>query len=177
VAGRQPSLAFDKYVEPLQRTVSCVTDAVFSHGGYSAGKAHALTLARGVPVPLAGKRGLSIVVSQNYEIVQVQDKVRGPWKIHTLEYIYTLRNSDGPLLAYHWHPTRRVVTPHLHLYQSEFPKCHFPTGRMSLEEVLRMTIEDLEVKPIRKDWEAVLRVCQDAHEQYRTWPTSTPVQS
>ncbi len=174
MAGRRPALAVENYLEPLRRAVSCVTDAVINvGGGYHAGKQHVLVLAKGKPVPLAGDCGLSLVVVQKYEVVGATGQ-RGPWKVHTLEYAYTLHNSNGPLIAYHWHPSHTVDVPHLHHYQGPLSKCHFPTNRVSLEEVLRFAITDLGAKPIRDDWEDVLRTGQDAHEQWRTWPTPTP---
>jgi len=33
---------------------------------------------------------------------------------------------------------------------------HIPTGRISLEMVVRMLIEEFDVKPIKKNWERVL---------------------
>ena len=173
VAGRKPALAVENFLAPLRRAISCVTDAVINvGGGYHEGKEHALALAGGKPVPLAGACGLSIVVVQRYKVVEAEGR-RGPWKVHTLEYAYSLHNSNGPLMAYHWHPSHTIDFPHLHLYQAEVSKCHLPTNRVSLEEVLRMAIIDLGAKPIRDDWEDILKASQDAHEQWRTWPTVT----
>jgi hypothetical protein len=45
---------------------------------------------------------------------------------------------------------------------------HIPTGRITVEQVLRLTIE-LGAAPRREDWEEVMRDAQEKHERYRTW--------
>jgi hypothetical protein len=175
VAGRTPAEAVANYLAPLQRAVSCVTDLILNiGGGYRAGKQHSVLLGDGTPVRLAGKRGLSIIIAQRYEIVEATGR-RGPWKVHTQGYTYHVRNSRGDLLAYHWHPTYRVKGPHLHMFQSEISKCHLPTNRVSLEEVLRTVIVDLGAQPIREDWDSVLKAGQEIFEKFQTWPRFTPL--
>jgi hypothetical protein len=84
------------------------------------------------------------------------------------------------MFAYHRHPNERspMTYPHIHLYQGAqvsrngVGKAHFPTGRIALEDVLRLVITQFNVIPLRNDWEAVLDTTQSAFEEFRTWATS-----
>jgi hypothetical protein len=76
-----------------------------------------------------------------------------------------LREPEGPeIVAYHWHPGRRspIDFPHLHLGagsgvdREELHKAHLPTGRVELEDVLLMAIQEFGVRPRREDWEEIL---------------------
>ena len=68
------------------------------------------------------------------------------------------------VLLYHWHPRGNspVATPHLHLEQgaqvgrTEIRDAHLPTGDVSMEAILRVLIEEMGVRPLRPDWDAVL---------------------
>jgi hypothetical protein len=105
----------------------------------------------------------------------------GPYKVETVAYYYTVIELDDPwreVFAYHWHPQGRspVIFPHFHLYQGvgtmrgEVRKAHFPTGRIALEEVLRLVIQEFGVIPLRDDWEAILHRTQSTFEGWRSWP-------
>lgn len=67
-------------------------------------------------------------------------------------------------MAYHWHPeqTPHVAFPHLHLEagagvrREELTRAHLPTGWVSLEAVLRLTITDFGTAPLRDDWQETL---------------------
>jgi hypothetical protein len=48
-------------------------------------------------------------------------------------------------------------------------KLHLPTGRVSIEAVVRFLIEDLDVVPRRRDWSAVLDRHEEAFRRSRTW--------
>ena len=55
------------------------------------------------------------------------------------------------------------------LGRSELQAPHFPTGRVSVEEFLRLVIDAFEVKVRRRDWPAVLQQTQAAFSKWRTW--------
>jgi hypothetical protein len=59
------------------------------------------------------------------------------------------RGQEERLFAYHWHPTGAspVTWPHLHVLDpaSALRKVHLPTGRISLEEVLRLAVVEFAV--------------------------------
>jgi hypothetical protein len=51
----------------------------------------------------------------------------------------------------------------------DLTKLHIPTGRVSVEAVVRLAIEEFDVVPQRDDWEAVITASEDAFDRYREW--------
>lgn len=101
-----------------------------------------------------------------------------PWKVTTVSYFYTLRESDGPeIISYQWHPNvpDSVRYPHLHLGygaqvgRPEFDRAHLPTGRVMLEDFVRLLIESFGVPPARDNWEEVLAESRAEFEADRSW--------
>lgn len=144
--------------------------------GRHAGEPHVLLLNRGEPAALKG--GLTLHLLQQYEVVEATGE-RGPWKVSTRAYHYELDDEEGrELLAYHWHPRPPSphTQPHLHLGAAAmighraFTKAHLPTGRIALEDFLRLAIEDFGVVPLREDWSEVLGQSLGVFEEWRTWP-------
>ena len=75
-------------------------------------------------------------------------------------------------LAFHWHPQSRVSWPHIHVRAGVEPAlatAHIPTGRVPFEDIVRMLIDDLGVRPLRDDWRDVLAQTRATFEQERTW--------
>jgi len=109
---------------------------------------------------------------------------RGSWRVSTTGYSCSLQDLQGKeFLSYHWHPEGRsaVAYPHLHVGAASgipakgliTPGAHLPTGRVALEDLLRLAIEQLGVTPQRPDWSAVLDECQEAFEASQTWAQSS----
>jgi hypothetical protein len=48
-------------------------------------------------------------------------------------------------------------------------KAHHPTGRISLESVIRTLIAEYDVAATRDDWEAILAFRENDFQIYRTW--------
>lgn len=115
MAGSTPQEAVHNFVGPLQRALSCLTDAVLDwRGGYHLGARHAVVLNQGEPATLARSR-LAIRVSQYYPVVRAGPP-HGPYKVSTRAYWYTLEDKfRHEVLAYHWHPDQGRRFPHLHL--------------------------------------------------------------
>ena len=44
-----------------------------------------------------------------------------------------------------------------------------PTGRMTLEEVIRYVIRAMEAEPLCEDWENRLTLAEAPHRLYRSW--------
>ena len=170
----------ENFIAPIQLALSCVTTAQITRSWSDAqDRDHALTVANGDPFILQRKtgRGLQARVLHNYRIVKAEGQ-RGPFKVKTTAYQYTLEDPDGhEILSYQWHP--RVpggpVYPHLHLGaaahvgRSEVETAHLPTGRVALEDFLWLVIEAFNVKPRRTDWETVLYRARQKFAQWRTW--------
>ena len=70
--------------------------------------------------------------------------------------------DERELFAYHWHPVGRSheVGPHLHISgrtdPAELGDAHFPTGPIILADIVRLLIQDFDVRPRRADWSRVL---------------------
>jgi hypothetical protein len=80
-----------------------------------------------------------------------------------MAYFYSLQNEAGQeIVAFHWQPSAEHPDPHMHLGvgaqlgRKDIARAHIPTGRISLEEVLRFAITELGANPLREDWEGVL---------------------
>jgi hypothetical protein len=128
------------------------------------------------PVLLGSTAGpdarLQVSVQQQYQLVEADDAERGPWKVATRAYSYQLADSQGQeVAAWHWHPSGASPwrQPHLHVTGGRLGECHLPTGRVSLEGVLRLLLTELAVRPLRDDWLAVLDEAEAAFREWRTW--------
>ena len=194
VAGNDPYAAVQAFLDPLQRTISCVTRTrvnVFSAdiaGGspyHPADAPHRLVLGEGAPVRLhvmPGEARIALAVRMRYSIVPVPaDPSAGPWNVRVDAYDYALYDEGGrEIFAYHYHPTgrSRVTAPHLHLRaahvtRSDLAEAHFPTGHIPLTEILRMLLDEAHatfgVRPLHRNWRAVLQEGQSAFERSRIW--------
>lgn len=179
MAGKTPREAAWSFIEPIQRSLSCVTPDVLNYGGgdYPREVPHVLYVGSGDPVHLPGGARISLTFRMHYRLVRAEGE-RGPWKVQIAGYLYGIDDVDGrEILAYHWHPEGRSSErePHLHLGagayvgRAELTAAHLPTGRISVEELLVLAIRGLGVEPRRDDWEAVLAENQSAFEIWRTW--------
>jgi len=173
--GRTPSEAVENFLAPLRQVLSCVTQEVlFVSGGYYPSETpHALTLSNS-PARLGRDRRYALRLIQHYRIVE--DVVpRGPWTVQTVAYYYTIQEAHDPrreIFGYHWHPQGKsaVTYPHFHLYEGAgidehgVQQAHFPTGRVAVEDVLRLVIEEFAIEPLREDWNEVLTQRQSPFE-------------
>ena len=161
-------------MEPIAVALSCVTRAVVRVTGYDPGGPYALFLNDGIPAELRGT-DLSLTVAMQYRVGR-GDGERGPWRVAPAAYEYALRTrQDREVLAYHWHPETRedgrpVRFPHLHVRCGDdvgrrLRKAHLPTGRVALEDVLRLLVAGLGARPLRPDWSATLTRTRVAFER------------
>ena len=119
---------------------------------------------------------LALRIVHQYRVIEAPDE-RGHWKVSTAGYMYSLEDLEGhELLAHHWHPAdpNPIKTPHLHLGAASGANAlsaaaHFPTGRIAVEDVIRVLIRDFGVAPRRDDWPEVLNEAQEAFNTWRTW--------
>jgi hypothetical protein len=168
LAARSRHAAADGFVRSLQRALSCVTNSVL-YESRQTGARQAVTLADD-PVQLSSTRGsreaLRLSVIHQYEAVR-QGRA---WRVSSRAYYYRVDAPDGAeLLSWHWHPAATVKRPHLHVAALDRRR-HLPTGRVSLEAVLRLLLTEFDVRPQRPDWEGVLVANETVFEQSRTWP-------
>ncbi len=186
MAGRTPAVAVNNFLEPLQQTLDCVTNGVIdvSGGYYVRDEPHLATLNGGLPARLFTRYDppLALTVKMHCRVVEATG-ARGPWKVQTAGWSYAIRSIEDDhgreLVSVHWHPSgaSAVTWPHMHVRDEllsdtaeVFAGAHFPSGRVALEEVIRLLIEDLGVEPRRDDWEEVLGSNLERFENWRTWP-------
>jgi hypothetical protein len=123
-------------------------------------------------MPLRSKRvgGINLVLSHWFRTVADES---GIWYVSTTGYEYRLTLETGTeLAAWHWHPAPLPDPdfPHLHMTTDLLGrKAHLPTGRVSIESVFRLLINDLSVSSRRSDYEDVLSESERAFIEYRRW--------
>ena len=192
MAGRNPNEAFRQFITPLREALSCVTERrlTTSHQrSYATNTIYSVVLNDMDPVRLKSD-GIAtpvyISIGQNIRVIETgdQEDPRGPYKVQTVEYFYDLRaDTNTELLTFHWTPEAKgdgVVTfPHLHVERSliaptapvrprDFHKIHVPTGRVSVEAIIRLAITEFGAVPLKDDWAAVLDRTEAAFLAWRT---------
>lgn len=182
MTGRTRKAANDRFRDTMQGVFACVARNGFlasTPGPASQPPTSTLALSSGIePTALSGSTQLSLTVSHGYSVEQDS---AGLWRVQTRSYAYHVYDAAGRrILGYHWHPggRSRVQAPHLHVYVDEsfggrhLSRVHFLTGRIALEDVVEVLVEEFEVTPRRADWKATLHKTRELFEQERTWPRS-----
>jgi hypothetical protein len=179
--GRTPREAVVAFLEPLKDTLSCIARAkiTLSRDGWGMiGRIHGLTLNKDQPVTLKCQPTLLLRLGMLYEIVRTEERPeRGLWRVSTRGYMYEMQTASGELVwSYHWHPQGTVGSPHAHFGQTQLApdailshKAHHPTGRISLESVIRVCIADYGVTALRSDWAETLALREADFETHRSW--------
>lgn len=181
-----PGRAYQRYFNGLQTAVGCI-----SHGRLTGlsqrepelNRAYSLVLNNGDPEHLKGLNRIAFSAGQEFRVIRDERAIEGPFRATTIQYWYQFAVIDGPrLLTFHWTPettdTRQRMYPHLHIESGllnpdgpfnpdTFSKYHIPTERVSIEAVVRFAIEELEVRPNRKNWNTVLAEGQASFLSHR----------
>lgn len=153
---------------PLLQTISGISSALeFRHNGEAVG----------VPV---GK-GYHLYLSQALQAVKIR---RHEYRLKTLAYAY--RIGEGPRRTDRWvvrweynsketqeealHPRHHCHLPFkLTCFEDQsldLDKMHISTGWVTIEEVIRFLIHELDIEPKQPDWDRRLR---DSEEKFREW--------
>lgn len=159
--------------------------------GYEPGVLYAVAFGRRAePVPLrakaGGPSGLLFDLRHVYAIVPVASAAPRPmWRVTTKSYEYRILDSrEEELLVYHWQPkdiVRGPDYPHLHVSatvsamtsataRQSFPldRCHLPTGRVSLESVVRVLVAEFGIAYRHRNWAARLNRTENAFRRDMT---------
>ncbi|MGH8909951.1 MAG: hypothetical protein ACRD0K_26510 [Egibacteraceae bacterium] len=172
MAGRTPEQARSAFITPVQQALSCVTSAQVFYRPPVIGETETLRISQ-EPLRLLrnGAVPLSLSLRQQFRVVHTDDPDRGPWKVATQAYKYTIEMDGREVAAWHWHPLgrSRERRPHLHVPHPPLAGSHVPSGRVSLEGVLRLLLAEREVRPRRSDWETVLDEAEARFTRWRTW--------
>lgn len=168
----------------MRDAIACVVHAKISHspgGNRLADAEHQLYLNRAENTPLKGFIGdlsrrirLELGIRMRYKIIR--DDVG--YRVTILAYDHLLIQSSGEVIVnFHWHPDgpSHEKKPHLHVGSSQLApdavlttKIHVPTGRISVEQVIRQAIE-LGVEPLTDDWQKRLEESEAPFREHRTW--------
>jgi hypothetical protein len=159
--------------------------------GYATNTLYAVTFPKGDPVRLRDVSGAwsdyKLGLQHQYEIVVETDSVKGDGaRITTVSYEYYIFDSqDSELLAFHWAPGERFQSPdhpHIHVTapltiktdqfgttrQQRLDRIHIPTGRISLESVMRLLIAEFGIKPVFPNWSERLNRTEAVFRSTRT---------
>lgn len=95
---------------------------------------------------------------------------------HASDYaVYGDASGTDELLVYHYHPEGDVHAPHLHVNADVawapkgLRKKHLPTGRVAIEDVVQLLIEDLGVAPRRRGWLKQLDRNREVFASRKNW--------
>lgn len=97
------------------------------------------------------------------------------WTVHLSAYNYEILDAtDREIVAYQWHPQGRspITWPHFHLGPAAgelwrpLSRAHFPTGMLSIQDVLQFAIREFGVSPRRANWETVLSHTRDTLKEH-----------
>lgn len=182
-----PREAFDRYVAPFRDAIRCIAHGTLitsQEWAYQVNEVYSLILNDSDPVQLRPSPAISLSAGQRFRIVEENAVEDGPYRVHTVEYWYLFSLDDGrEMLTYHWTPevqpdSGQKTYPHIHIgpallapdvpiFPETFHKKHVPSGRVSIESVVRFAIEDLGVSPLKSDWSDILDRGQGRFDQHR----------
>jgi hypothetical protein len=180
--GRSPTAAVKAFTKPLQIALSCIGNVhiSLSQGALGAvGETHSWTLNDGTRIPLGN--GLFFTASMKFETLdRGRSEEGGRYRISTREYIYEVTGPGSrQIISAHWHPlarNSRFAKPHWHIGgvtgasdRVYLDRAHIPSPRVSIEEFIRLMIEDLGVQPRTDDWDSRLRKTHKAFAAHMTW--------
>ncbi len=118
---------------------------------------------------------INLQLRQQFRIVKDDKAPRARlWRASTVAYFYQLDDSAGrELAAWHWHPGTGAAFPHIHVASGPIEKqVHLPTGRVSIESILRLLLDELEVPPVRAhagDYGRILDKAEGDFIEHRSW--------
>ncbi|HYI15015.1 MAG TPA: hypothetical protein VEX37_06470 [Thermomicrobiales bacterium] len=176
MASRDPGDAVARFVEHLRTITGCITQVPLTAQPTSAGTFQVI-FHGGSPVELRTERDhppilLSVV---HHCRPGPHPTMRGRYSVTSTYYAYEILDlNEREILVYHWHPAgvSPATEPHLHLSPSIAPvmvpstgrslqpialtDMHIPTGLMRMGDIVRVLIDDFKVRPLRRDWAAIL---------------------
>jgi len=176
VAGRTPAEAVKAFTAPIQKALTCFADGHVAANSYKPGEEGVLQFNDADDVQLNGAGRVCLIVSMRYQIVRQVDppEASKPWKTSTTGWAYHLgkvhRGKVLPIAQFHWHPERTpgIPYPHVHI-PTDAEKRHIPTGRVLLEDVLKLAIEAGAIPRDQAKWDDVLQENVGNFAKGATW--------
>jgi hypothetical protein len=171
LSARSAHEAIKRFLDPLNLAVSCVSRTPIQQTFEAKPQVGRMSFQGNEAVRLNSRHNLSLQVFHAFEVSA--DHIG--WRVRSRAYMYHVyAGEEREIIAFHWHPDRGpVALPHAHFktLNDPFPmgKAHMPTGRVSLESVIRLLIDELAVEPMRRDWRGVLAKTERAFIEQRSW--------
>lgn len=181
-----PEQAYNRYIDRLERALGCISPRrldLVAPVKFQLDADYPLVLNNNDSVLLRGEADVFFSAGQRFRIVEDKEIEHGPYRVHTVEYWYQIDcPEDSQVLTYHWKPesdtTSLEQAPHLHigssvvandapLMRKTFSKLHIPTGRVSIESIVRFLIIEIKVHPSVIEWETVLDEGQRLFDTFR----------
>jgi hypothetical protein len=171
--GRTQQEAFDAFIDPIKRAISCVATAKLLRSKND-GATQGITLSP-TPIRLTGS-DYQLHIAHTFCFIEANRE----WRVTSLNYTYAieLARDNQKVVAFHWdgHGNGDVPFAHLHLGHANVeaspflgPKAHIPTGRVAIEDVIYFLIDELRVQPLRHDWRNVLATARKPFITHKTW--------
>lgn len=164
-----PAGAVDRFGRTPQRSVACVSRSVLVGKSLgSAGVPYQFRFAedRGARLGRSSRTALSVRLLCRTSSLSDDARL---WNVMVDSYEYRVLARDGPsIVTYHWHPVGQSPVVHRHLHVGgrtapvDLSKAHLPTGPISVPAVIRTTITEFGVEPLRPDWDDVLAQAEQA---------------
>jgi hypothetical protein len=190
VPERNEREALEAYAQPFKAALSCVTVPHLGTLVPVVGRQQSLVfrdgrarLLRDIRISDEESPYLYLIFNQYYRIIEDQsEEPSSRYRVTTEGWKHDiLDDKRREILSYHWHPDGHRDTPHMHvgsvLLNTErqrlgkgFSSLHLPTERISIEQIVRLLIEEFEVIPKRGDWRRILENGQKQFEATRSWP-------
>lgn len=122
--------------------------------------------------------GKKIYFEVDHQILVVKEQ--DGFRVSTRKYVYAIwETPEKDLFGWHYHPGNDGINfPHVHIHNDHLLQgMHIPSGRVSLEDVIRFLIIELKVSPDKRrkeDWEKVLAETGAKFEAIKTWGKKHP---
>lgn len=178
----------------MRKALQCITLGRFvlleKTQGIEVGTRYSAALNEMNSVRLKSRNGIYFVAGQTVEIYEwKKDQAQQRYRVKTLAYTYGFTRriagdeEETELLSFHWVREQSTQKPyplgHLHIgpgllasptpiRPGDFHNAHIPTERVSIESVVRFAIVELNVEPLREDWESVLKATENAFKTRKT---------
>ena len=142
------------FVEDIQRSLSRFDRRAQWRLTYGDGDCTVATSPRLIPVSSESDSVLFLAPVFAFHAEREAD--RRAWQVVIDRYYYTLCRDDdltAEIVAWHWHPETDWWLPHIHVNWKEGPiddfgQVHFPTSRVTLEQVLLFLMQDRRIKAV-----------------------------
>ena len=118
--------------------------------------------------PIKLTRSLSLAI-QHWTVIRTRE---GKLVTSTQGYLYQVIVGSDAVIEFHYHPAQRADHCHVHVAGAlpgfDLNKIHIPTGRIAIEDVILLVVNDFDVKP-KRGWQKALAAERNWFETNQTW--------